>query len=117
MAIIGDDAFGRFHNLLDSGFTSRNNWSPLLCEITADYCMNLQIIMKSNYRLGNQEGTISIMRARVEAAEKEKADLHRQLHQAFAHGAVSYQTAELQTHLDSVNKQLAFKDQEVADLD
>jgi hypothetical protein len=70
-------------------------------------------------RLGCQEGTIGEIRGRLEATEREKAELQRKLTHLTGYqagpgmGAMPYLASDLKKQLEMVHQQLAFKDQEV----
>ena len=69
-------------------------------------------------RLASQEGTISIVRSKLEVAEREKTDLQQRLAQAASHTAATPATfgmspADLQRQIHTLQEQLTFKEQEV----
>ncbi|KAK9807844.1 hypothetical protein WJX72_011090 [[Myrmecia] bisecta] len=69
-------------------------------------------------RLGEQEGTNSILRANLDRAERERIDLRRQLQESSKpppNGMASYSIADLQKQSDTLRQQLAFTEQEVED--
>jgi len=81
-------------------------------------CSRAQIIMLPS-RLGCQEGTLGEIRGRLEATEREKAELQQKLAQFMGYqagpgmGTVPYLGTDLKKQLEMVHQQLAFKDQEV----
>lgn len=64
-------------------------------------------------RLNENEGQNSLLRSRVERAERERRDMQTRVSQTSQGGVAAFNAQELQRQLDTVRQQLAFKEQEV----
>ncbi|BDA48281.1 hypothetical protein COCOBI_11-5410 [Coccomyxa sp. Obi] len=67
-------------------------------------------------RLNDNEGQNALLRARVERAERERRDVQTRISQASQGGLTAATLADTQRKLDTALKELAFKEQEAAEV-